>query len=358
MQKRTKLKQQLLIATCAAAIGTSAGCRATPKWNLLGNRSTPSAETLAGKGPTGTFPPPPSETASPTAIASVAGGTAEPSPDTRLAAAGTKPVTGFDTAARKSAAKGPSSNLSAAAANGFNLASGKSASSASAAQLPSYGQPESSSRPDPNAAVPAVPAGYQFGGSPTASDEESTKTASSPTAWNLGSGKYRVPSSYAMPEPADAPPPPSGYAMPSSQKQAADKDTSATSAPAAGFALPSTGLAGASPQPAAAKPFTPKTDSMATAQLSPPTGDHQPTAQAKGFTLPESGSTPASTAATGSKSASFSTASATLTPRATPPTSPQASTSGGYAPGSTSASGGYPTTSGYPGTGNSESFYR
>src|SRR6056297_2489037 len=115
MQKRTKLQQQLLIATCAAAIGTTAGCRsAMPKWNLFGSRSTPSAETLAGQGPTNTYPAPPSKNASPMAIASIAGGTAESSPETSIASAGNdNPVTGFDTAARQSAAAGPGTNLSA-----------------------------------------------------------------------------------------------------------------------------------------------------------------------------------------------------------------------------------------------------
>ncbi|MEM9368131.1 MAG: hypothetical protein AAGD07_19220 [Planctomycetota bacterium] len=54
----------------------SVGCQsAMPRWNLFSKRGEPSAETLAGSGPTVTYPTPPSNAASPQAIASVAGGT-------------------------------------------------------------------------------------------------------------------------------------------------------------------------------------------------------------------------------------------------------------------------------------------
>lgn len=348
MQKRTKLQQHLLVVTCAATVGAAAGCRsAMPKWNLFGSRHTPSAETLAGQGPTTTFPTPPSESASPMAIASVAGGTAAPSVESRVATAGgNQPITGFDTAANRNPAAAPKTNLSAAAANGFALASGKAANSAAAAQLPGYAPGSATSGSPGTSAVPALPAGYQYG---TRKDAPTAMTPANATA-STGTSKYPVPSSYAMPEPANAPPPPSGYVLPSGPNVGT---TASGTAPNDGFTLPSSVAADGS-APSAAKPFTPKPATTATAELAPPTGDSPSTTT--GFALPGSRSTPANTASTGASSPSFSTASAALTPRKAP--AANSDTSGSYAPGSTAASGTYPTTSGYPGTGNGDSFYR
>lgn len=334
MQKRIKLQQHLLIATCAAAMGASTGCRsAMPKWSLFGSRNTPSAEMLAGEGPTITYPTPPSESASPTAIASVAGGTAEPSaPQTRLAAArSTAPAMGFDVGAKTIANTNPAPSMAAAGANGFQLASSKSTTGSTAGQLPSYGTPSSVS--EQNSDIPAIPTGYQFGTRRTAPTGSTTSSS---------------------------PPSTSGYAMPGGSATAPSAGTSAvaTTASNGGFTLPQSVIE-ATDAPSAAQPFTPKTPGTATAELALPTGAASSTPSA-GITLPgssgSSGGTPASTVSTGSTAPSFSTASAALAPRASEPI--RTSLSDGYAPGSTANSDGYPTTSGYPSPSNGGSFYR
>ncbi|MFG0267173.1 MAG: hypothetical protein ACF8AM_18790 [Rhodopirellula sp. JB055] len=69
------------IGFCVTASIAATGCRSgRPSLNLFGMRGEPSAETLAGTGPTLTYPQPPSSQATPNAIASVAGGTAPAAP--------------------------------------------------------------------------------------------------------------------------------------------------------------------------------------------------------------------------------------------------------------------------------------
>ncbi|MGB7343274.1 MAG: hypothetical protein WBD20_03620 [Pirellulaceae bacterium] len=72
---------QFFATTCVAIAILSSGCRSaqTSGRNLFGFRSEPSAEALAGTGPTTTYPVPPSASATPEAIASIAGGTVQPS---------------------------------------------------------------------------------------------------------------------------------------------------------------------------------------------------------------------------------------------------------------------------------------
>ncbi|WDQ14820.1 hypothetical protein [Rhodopirellula sp. P2] len=65
------------IGFCVTASIAATGCRSgRPSLNLFGMRGEPSAETLAGTGPSLTYPQPPSSKATPNAIASIAGGTA------------------------------------------------------------------------------------------------------------------------------------------------------------------------------------------------------------------------------------------------------------------------------------------
>ena len=67
----------MLLSASAALVLLSTGCRSSmPRMNLFSFGSRPSAEDLAGSGPTTTYPAPPSASATPNAIASVAGGTA------------------------------------------------------------------------------------------------------------------------------------------------------------------------------------------------------------------------------------------------------------------------------------------
>ncbi|MEP3929478.1 MAG: hypothetical protein ABJM55_12355, partial [Rhodopirellula bahusiensis] len=65
------------IGFCVTASIAATGCRGgRPSLNMFSMRGEPSVETLAGTGPTQTYPQPPSSSATPNAIASIAGGTA------------------------------------------------------------------------------------------------------------------------------------------------------------------------------------------------------------------------------------------------------------------------------------------
>ncbi|MCS7465316.1 hypothetical protein NZK35_01350 [Stieleria sp. ICT_E10.1] len=373
MQKRTKLKQQLLIAGCAGMIVTVSGCRsAMPKWNMFSWRSAPSAETLAGAGPTITYPTPPGESATPEAIASVAGGTGGPATRnivTASAQSPNSPVTGFDAvaAANRTAS---ATNRAAAQANGFNVASSPSTGGVSAARLPGYPNPDAAA-PGNHSSVPAIPAGYQFG--------TNAKSAARPEA--AASSRYAMPSSYPAPgvPESGSGSASGGYTLPGSSGPGA---SSSPSSGAGGFGFPSAGTSNSTTSPggfalpdsmintvkAAAsgasttgptqsQPFTPKpsaTSGPATQSIAGPTAS-------SGFSLPGDAtpSAPANGPATAKSSASapsFSTASASLAPSANG--SFRTNSSSGYAPGSTAGSGTYPTTSGYPSTGTDGSFYR
>ncbi len=65
----------LVLTTCMSLVVMSTGCRSGKSMNMFSLRGEPSPEALAGSGPTTTYPVPPSESATPEAIASVAGGT-------------------------------------------------------------------------------------------------------------------------------------------------------------------------------------------------------------------------------------------------------------------------------------------
>ena len=70
-------KSRLVIIFCASAV-LSTGCRSgmrMPGMNMFGLRGKPSSEALAGSGPSATYPAPPSDSLTPEAIASIAGGT-------------------------------------------------------------------------------------------------------------------------------------------------------------------------------------------------------------------------------------------------------------------------------------------
>lgn len=367
MQKRTKLERQLLIAGCAGLIFASTGCRsAMPKWNMFSWRSTPSAETLAGNGPTITYPAPPSESATPDAIASVAGGTTGSVPETRIASSTQSPSSAmedFDNAVSAANRATTPVNPAAAQANGFSFASSRTPSTAAASTAPGYAGVESATT-DNHSSVPSIPAGYQFG---------TRSTSASPTS---GSSRYSMPSSYPAPSvdagastgQTNGSTGQSVYAMPGGTSPVANSTTS--SAANSGFALPSTGTTSTPTQSSGfslpdsmlqsvsasagestasnainPQPFTPKTTSS-------------PGTTTAGISLPSGSATttPATPVSTGSAAASFSTASAALTPRSIDASSKQKVE--GYAPGSTAGATSYPTTSGYPSTGTEGSFYR
>lgn len=353
MPNKKQLRQQLLVTGCAAIVACSTGCRsAMPKWNMFSFGKTPSAEMLAGNGPTHTYPPPPSASATPMAIASNAAGTTEMVAD----AGGISPAT-----------RVAANNMAAAQANGFALASGTSAANASDA--PQYAL-SSNVTADKNASVPAIPTGYQFG----------SKAAASPASMTASTNSgYQVPSSYPAPSTAPATGAPSGmggsaYQLPSSATSpiASTGATMPSASGNTGFALPDdvmNSVKQASAGATQSQPFMPKSITP-TSATSEPAGTavsalSMPSTGAtasSSMTMP--GGTPAATVGTGNSKPSFSTASASLptgdSSLSLPSNGVQGNTGsfGGYAPGSTGASSGYPATSGYPSPGTNGSFYR
>ena len=71
-------KHRLLLTAIATSTLMWGGCRSVPGLKRFARSSEPSADVLAGTGPSATYPAPPSVAATPQAIASVAGGTASP----------------------------------------------------------------------------------------------------------------------------------------------------------------------------------------------------------------------------------------------------------------------------------------
>ncbi|WP_146400664.1 hypothetical protein [Planctomycetes bacterium CA13] len=288
-------------------------------FSMFARRSEPSAEALAGAGPTTTYPAPPSASATPEAIASVAGGTAgstiKPeipginSQQDQIASLGISP--GYAVPA--------SANMSAAEANGFTGGS-KSASYAST---------------NPTGATTS---GYQFGKktfTPKTTLPESS--ASNPALGNSTnnyaklSGGLTAPSAQGSPTGASTPSVPSmsGYTSPASYAPPS-LAASKTSEPA----TPSSGLGGFT------LPDSMKTEIATTAAA--------PVAEARTAAV---SNLPGLDAGMGT---------ANTTPSYTPPamsTTPSSS-GGGYMPGSTGKASAYPGSGSSTPTSNSGSFYR
>lgn len=112
---------------CAVAAVSSTGCRSASPMNMFGWNREPSAEALAGSGPTVTYPVPPSKTAKPQAIESIAAGTTPPTsgsrqPSSQVASMGSD--LNIDMGSPESKPSAPTTgtssvNLAAARANGF-----------------------------------------------------------------------------------------------------------------------------------------------------------------------------------------------------------------------------------------------
>jgi len=304
MFHKTKRKRQSILAAMAmVAAVSSTGCRSgMPKMNMFGMSKEPSAETLAGSGPSVTYPAPPSSAASPEAIASVAGGTAIPdSPQINLGTPGrTQPgavgIPSYGTAPQV-ASRG------AAQANGF----GGSLASSSSGSYPVPGSTSSGTVPPSTYAV--APA----------------KLADRSAIGSNDPGGFKTPPSMA------------GGGSPNS-----------ASAPSGGaFALPETVAAAptvaptTSPSPGA--PASTSTNSQAVASFALPgvsSGSQSSDGQAS------TGSTSNAAFATASNPGAPGSPASTLGPSAG-----QIQKASGYMPGSTNGSTGYPS-SGYPGSGS------
>lgn len=296
LTETTKLASKWLLTGCAVLSLGSSGCRsAMPGMNMFGMRSEPSAAALAGTGPSTTYPAPPSASATPEAIASVAGGTSIPvspgEPDTGgtqiagFESPGT-PALGSNLAASTNLPSG--TNMSAAQANGFN--------------------------------TPAQPAGYAFGGKAFTPKPEAAAPPADVSAYAKSASFTPPPSNYALPSNATAP------------------EATSTAAPS-GFTLPP----GVSPALAAASTSPPPTTVDAT------TVDFAPPSVPAVDSALSADSAPAfSTASTSEEIQAPSTSLSPPLP---------SNTSSGYSPGSTAGAVSYPGSGNNSPT-SSGSFYR
>ena len=188
---------------------SSAGCRSgMPGMRMFGmNRGEPSPEALAASGPSTSYPPPPSASATPEAIASVAGGTAVPVtpgvPETaQVAGIGRGP--GY--------AQQASTNLSAAQANGFGVTqpagfSGSRAYTAPSTKPSGYSFGAKSFTPKPTERTPASGSGTKM--PPALAGGSSYNKQLNPTAGS----SYAISNPAAMPKPS-APKSPAGFELP------------------------------------------------------------------------------------------------------------------------------------------------
>jgi len=163
MLKQNAIRIGAVVAACTATSLFSTGCRALPGMGMFASRG-PSAEALAGAGPSTTYPVPPSHTATPEAIASVAGGTALPATNSEADSI-TAQVAGIEispgyalSAGAQPGATGP--NMAAAEANGVYSVKNTDAVPSFAAN-PSSKPPSFS--PDAPTSTSEQPTGYTFG---------------------------------------------------------------------------------------------------------------------------------------------------------------------------------------------------
>lgn len=312
----------------AAMVGLT-GCRSSmPGMGMFGFKSEPSADALAGVGPTATYPISPSAGISPEAIASTAAGTTAPSglkPQTGSFASAspslTQPTSGMT--APGTAAQAP--NQAAASANGF------------------YGNtaPSRSLTASPASYANAAGAGYTYGQNPAAS--KSTSPVNSSGGINAIAAGY-IPAARSTADSESIP----AYA------QAADA-APATTPPTAYAASTGYPLPGAS-VPSSSAPVASSTDAgYAMPPIASTAEAAKPASLPGGFAMPSVAAPTPSTAVASTPSTSGPAAY-----QASVPTSPSAPTapSTGYTPGSTAGAVGYPSSGGYPATGSSDSFYR
>jgi len=209
-----------LVFLCAATVTISTGCRSMPGRNLFGFRKGPSAEMLAGSGPTATYPAPPSTTATPEAIASVAGGTAPAATKAAAAKSNTAQVAGVDISpgyATPAAGAPTKTNMAAAQANGF------------------LGQQSASSS---RAATPK-PSGYTFGSkalTPKSTADSVDPTPSPASSYATKPGTSPAVGELKTPSTSFTPPPASSYTAP--EFPVGTPKTAAATKPSGGYTLP------------------------------------------------------------------------------------------------------------------------
>lgn len=346
--------KRALMVTCLITPMVSTGCRSgRPGWNLFGRNGEPSAEMLAGSGPTLTYPAPPSAKATPEAIASIAGGTATPTPSTpttpsmgvpgmtvpggsnpyALAGNQTGPpayaIPGSTPPPSTAASANPTPSYAAAAANGY-AAGGTPIASNSVSPAPNASPAASAANTSQIASAPAtqstLPSGYQLAGVASTAAEpagpKATEAEPKPNAFALPAMNSITPSRLAGGQPTP------------------DETSTPSDGSGSGFTLPT----GVVPGPAAAN------DTVAAATVSPTASSGQSTVPDSGTAVAALGASP--TGSTQSEGLSSTLPSETdSSPAFQSAAAPKAnsvdgSTSSvrpaGYTPGSTGASSGYP----------------
>lgn len=373
--------RRAVLAACLVTTLPALGCRSgRPSWNMF-SRSEPSASTLAGSGPTTTYPTPPSSRATPEAIASIAGGTAPKQPSSPSAPAapqapgGSNPYalagnrvnspgsgipTGFPTgnpsqATNKTGTPGnPTPSTSFAAGNkpvppAYALPGRSgSAKKTPTAGVPNYAAaaangyaapaPPPGTQPAPPSAPPAateLPSGYQLG-SKTPSVSSTAEPSESGSSQAAGKNDFEMP-----PLNANAP-----------SRIAADSSDSDRSSPGSsgGFTLPSD-MSSAASTPVASSPAA-KPQPTPLAPTAKPDAPSPAVAALGEEPSASNASTGDSTPIAGSgdgKSPEYQTASAEGQSKSKPSSKPSSKSSdvkpAGYMPGSTSKSSGYPSSS-------------
>lgn len=145
------------------------GCRSVPGLNRFARTSEPSADVLAGTGPSATYPAPPSVSATPQAIASVAGGTQAPS-------AGGVPAIGRPSI-------GPTTSPQTAQVAGIDVSPGYATPATNYAAANANGV---YSKPTSNVSGASKPSPYTFG-SKTFTPKTTPETSAALPVTNYGS---------------------------------------------------------------------------------------------------------------------------------------------------------------------------
>lgn len=319
------LLRKILLSSCALAMMSSSGCKSGPSFPGFGWTRQPSPETLAGNGPTTTYPVPPSASNTPSAIASKAAGTGTTASSTPTTTP--QPQTG-------------SVPSSAAMANGYTGFGASGAAPQPNSLTNRQSAPGFAANPSPSSLQPSTTSNTP---SPSYSNPPSFNTSPS---FAGTAPSYATPPGYTTPPTYTAPPsyiPPSGYTPPQSNpvNVASAAGTPGFGAPAA-YSVPG-GVPASSTSQAVGGFALPSATTAPEASAST-------TAPPSGFTLPGIATQPPATQPTAT---STLPPSITSTPSSTVPSSAPAP--GGYRPGSTAGAVSYPTT---PYTTPSGSVYR
>ena len=329
----------IFAAGCAASAVMMTGCRSMPGAGMFGMRGEPSAEMLAGQGPTVTYPAPPSAKATPEAIASVAGWygdhDAQGQFDAELSGAGTTAqVAGFDVSPGYAT---QATNMAAAQANGIDS-----------------GNPTTKTGFDTPSTETTTPSSYAFGSKVIKPrTEEPTSAATSAASASARSG-YALPGSDPIASPT-APLTTPSTTNPFTPPVGSTAASTSSSSKSGGFTLPSdspsfSAITPPSSDPSAAAGGTTidvGAESNTTASIMPPTSIASDAAG------PTAAASPAFSAASVATGYNAPTTTSSVLP---PSIGDDELKLQGYMPGSTGKSPGYPTGASEPTT--QGSYYR